>query len=50
MRITKVYTKTGDAGETGLGGGQRVQKDHVRIEAYGTSTRRTPRSASRGCT
>lgn len=36
MRITKVYTKTGDAGETGLGGGQRVQKDHARIEAYGT--------------
>lgn len=36
MRITKVYTKTGDAGETGLGGGQRVPKDHPRIEAYGT--------------
>lgn len=36
MRITKVYTKTGDAGETGLGGGQRVQKDAARIEAYGT--------------
>lgn len=36
MRITKVYTKTGDAGETGLGGGQRVPKDHARIEAYGT--------------
>ena len=36
MRITKVYTKTGDAGDTGLGGGQRVPKDHPRIEAYGT--------------
>lgn len=36
MRITKVYTKTGDAGETGLAGGQRVAKDHPRIEAYGT--------------
>lgn len=36
MRITKVYTKTGDAGETGLGGGQRVAKDCARIEAYGT--------------
>ncbi len=32
----KIYTKTGDAGETGLYGGQRVPKDHVRIEAYGT--------------
>ena len=36
MRITKVYTKTGDAGETRLAGGQRVWKDHLRVEAYGT--------------
>ncbi|MBL4846323.1 MAG: cob(I)yrinic acid a,c-diamide adenosyltransferase [Planctomycetes bacterium] len=36
MRITKVYTKTGDGGETGLGGGQRIPKDHLRIESYGT--------------
>jgi len=36
MRITKVYTKTGDAGETALAGGQRLPKDHLRIEAYGT--------------
>ena len=36
MRITKVYTKTGDAGETGLAGGQRVSKDSLRVEAYGT--------------
>lgn len=36
MRITRVYTRTGDGGETGLGGGQRVPKDHLRIEAYGT--------------
>jgi cob(I)alamin adenosyltransferase len=35
-RITKVYTRTGDAGTTGLGGGQRVPKDSARIEAYGT--------------
>jgi cob(I)alamin adenosyltransferase len=35
-RITKVYTKTGDKGETGLGGGQRVPKDSQRIAAYGT--------------
>lgn len=36
MRITKVTTKTGDGGETGLAGGQRVSKDHPRIVAYGT--------------
>ncbi len=35
-RITRVYTRTGDDGSTGLGGGQRVPKDSVRIEAYGT--------------
>jgi cob(I)alamin adenosyltransferase len=35
-RITKVYTKTGDDGTTGLGSGQRVGKDSARIEAYGT--------------
>jgi len=33
--ISKVYTRTGDLGETGLVGGQRVAKDHLRIEAYG---------------
>ncbi len=32
----KIYTKTGDGGETGLIGGDRVAKDHARIEAYGT--------------
>ena len=32
----KIYTKTGDQGETGLFGGGRVSKDHIRIEAYGT--------------
>ncbi len=35
-RITKVYTRTGDDGTTGLGGGQRVPKNSPRIEAYGT--------------
>ena len=31
----KIYTKTGDAGETGLFGGGRVAKSHPRVEAYG---------------
>lgn len=32
----RIYTRTGDAGETGLYGGQRVAKDDLRVEAYGT--------------
>ncbi len=32
----KIYTKTGDEGDTGLFGGQRVRKDHIRVETYGT--------------
>lgn len=36
IRITRVYTRTGDKGETGLVGGTRVPKDNLRIEAYGT--------------
>jgi len=32
----KIYTKTGDKGETALLGGTRVPKHHIRIEAYGT--------------
>ena len=35
ITINKVYTRSGDLGKTGLVGGQRVAKDHVRIEAYG---------------
>ena len=35
-RLTRIYTRTGDAGETALGGGQRLAKDHPRIAAYGT--------------
>src|SRR5262249_53549582 len=36
IRITRVYTRSGDKGTTGLVGGERVPKDSVRIEAYGT--------------
>jgi cob(I)alamin adenosyltransferase len=36
IRITKVYTKSGDRGDTALVGGQRVAKDSLRIESYGT--------------
>jgi cob(I)alamin adenosyltransferase len=36
IRITRVYTRTGDHGETALVGGRRVPKDAPRIEAYGT--------------
>jgi cob(I)alamin adenosyltransferase len=36
IRITRVYTRTGDRGETALVGGKRVPKDSLRIEAYGT--------------
>ena len=36
IRITRVYTRSGDKGDTGLVGGKRVPKDSLRIEAYGT--------------
>ena len=35
-RLTKIYTRAGDAGDTGLVGGRRVSKDSPRIWAYGT--------------
>jgi cob(I)alamin adenosyltransferase len=34
-RLSKIYTRTGDQGTTGLGDGTRVPKTHARIEAYG---------------
>jgi cob(I)alamin adenosyltransferase len=36
VRLNKIYTRTGDAGTTGLGTGERVRKDALRISAYGT--------------
>lgn len=35
-RLSKIYTKTGDKGTTGLGDGSRVAKNDTRVEAYGT--------------
>src|SRR5262245_60706889 len=34
--ISKIYTKSGDQGEAGLGDGSRVSKDHLRVAAYGS--------------
>jgi cob(I)alamin adenosyltransferase len=36
LALNRIYTKTGDKGETHLAGGQRVAKDSLRIECYGT--------------
>ena len=35
-RLSKIYTRTGDKGKTGLGDGSRVDKDSLRVETYGT--------------
>lgn len=35
-RLSKIYTRTGDQGQTGLGDGSRIGKDAPRIEAFGT--------------
>src|SRR6516162_5543395 len=34
--LSRIYTRTGDAGQTSLGDGQRVPKDHPRVAAYGS--------------
>lgn len=36
-RLSKIYTRTGDKGDTGLGDGSRIDKDHIRVEAFGTT-------------
>ena len=36
VKLNKIYTRTGDDGTTGLGTGERVRKDSLRVEAYGT--------------
>lgn len=36
QRLSKIYTRTGDQGTTGLGDGTRIAKDHPRVEAIGT--------------
>ena len=35
VKLTKIYTRGGDKGQTSLGTGERVSKDHTRVEAYG---------------
>jgi cob(I)alamin adenosyltransferase len=37
VRLTRIYTRGGDKGETSLGGGKRVKKHDPRVEAYGTT-------------
>lgn len=36
VKLTRIYTRTGDSGETGLGDGSRVSKTDPRVESYGT--------------
>lgn len=36
LALNRIYTRSGDKGQTGLAGGQRISKDHLRIESYGT--------------
>ena len=52
-RLSRIYTRTGDDGTTGLGDGTRVAKDSARVEAYGTVDEANSAMAScsphRGC-
>ena len=36
VTLNKIYTRTGDAGQTALGNGERVGKQSARVNAYGT--------------
>jgi cob(I)alamin adenosyltransferase len=36
IALNRIYTRTGDSGQTGLAGGQRIPKDDLRIDCYGT--------------
>src|SRR3546814_5462538 len=36
VKLTRIYTRGGDKGKTSLGGGERVEKHHPRVSAYGT--------------
>ena len=36
VKLTKIYTRTGDKGETSLGDGTRTSKDNIRVDTYGT--------------
>src|SRR3546814_16939015 len=36
VKLTRIYTRGGDKGKTSLGGGERVEKHHPRVAAYGT--------------
>ena len=36
VKLNKIYTRTGDKGQTGLGDGSRVAKHSIRVAAYGT--------------
>ena len=40
--LSRIYTKSGDRGETGLGNGERVPKDHPRVAAFQAGRRDDP--------
>ena len=47
VNLTRIYTRTGDGGETKLGDMSDTSKNDLRLEAYATSTRQTPSSGWR---